>query len=217
MKPQALSNQLRTLSTTHFCDASPDIRIFDINIRKLAGPSSFAGRAFTVLSEDNILPGMRAVELLSAGDVLIIASNTPLALIGEILSTAAKNKGIAGIVIDGYCRDIDAIRNLSIPFYAKGIHPVAAPKHKLGQLNQSISCGNINIDPQDIIFGDDSGLIAMSEAEFHELLPIAKEIKNKEVTALEKLKKNRQLSELFNLHEYTENIKNNKPGVFKWL
>ncbi|MDP3559646.1 MAG: AsnC family transcriptional regulator [Legionellaceae bacterium] len=217
MSNQELSSKLASLSTTHFCDASPNIRILEGSIYRLAGPSSWVGRAFTVLSEGDILPGIRAIELASAGDVLIISSNTQHAVMGEILSTVAKNKGIVAIVIDGYCRDIDAIRNLSLPFYAKGTHPVAGPKNKLGQLNQSVVCGNISIEPQDIIFADDSGLIVMSEVEFCDLLPIATKIKNKEIIALEKLKKNMQLSELCNLHEHTENIKNNIPSVFKWL
>lgn len=217
MKSHELNHKLASLSTTHFCDASPLVRIFDTNIRRLSSPGSWAGRAFTVLSEGDLVPVMQAIELANEGDVLIITAETQRALAGEIFSTAAQKKGIAGIVIDGYCRDINTIRNLSIPFYAKGTYPAAGTKHKLGKLNCPIVIGNITITPQDIIFGDDSGLIAMSEAEFSELLPIAIKIKNKEIQALELLEKNKKLSDIFNLHEHAENIKHQKPSTLKWL
>lgn len=220
MKAHELQQKLQSLSTTHFCDASPHIRIFDINIQRLTkNSSSWAGRALTVLSEGDILPGFQAVELATEGDVLVMTADTYSAVVGEILTTAAKKKGVVGIVIDGYCRDIDAIRELSMPFYAKGMNPKAGTKDKLGQLNQSIMCGNIRIEPRDIIFGDDSGLIAMSEAEFHELLPIATEIKNKEIEVLARLKHSvdTSLTDISNVYEHIENIKNQKPSRLKWL
>lgn len=216
MKPSELNHKLASLSTTHFCDASPHIRIFDANIRRFSSPSSWAGRALTVVSDGDLIPVMQAIELANEGDVLVITSETQRALAGEIFSTAAQKKGIAGIVIDGYCRDISSIQNLSIPFYAKGTYPAAGTKHKLGKLNCPIVIGNITITPEDIIFGDDSGLIAMSEAEFHELLPIAIEIKNKELHALELLAKNKKLSDIFNIHEHTENLRQQKPSTLKW-
>ncbi|WP_131781561.1 hypothetical protein [Legionella gresilensis] len=48
---------------------------------------------------------------------------------------SSTKKSIASILINGYCQDINAIRNLSIPFYAKGIYPAASTKNELGKLN----------------------------------------------------------------------------------
>jgi 4-hydroxy-4-methyl-2-oxoglutarate aldolase len=99
MKSKELCHQLASLSTTHFCDASPDTRIFDTNIRRFSSPASWAGRAFTVLSEGDLFPVMQAIELAKEGDVLVITAGTQRALAGEIFSTAAQKKGLAGIEI----------------------------------------------------------------------------------------------------------------------
>lgn len=45
------------------------------------------------------------------------------ALVGEILTIIAKNKKLAGIIIDGACRDIDGIKRLEFPCYAKSYYP----------------------------------------------------------------------------------------------
>lgn len=217
MNHQELKENLRHLSTTHFCDASPQLRIFDPSLYSISKPQHFIGKALTVEAEGDLLPVMQAIELAVPGDVLVIASGgVKQALAGEIFTTAARNKGVAGIVLDGYCRDIDAIHSIAMPFYAKGFYPAAGTKQKLGQLNKSILCGGITIHPDDIIFGDDSGLIAMSKREFNELLPVANEIKAKEIKALEKLRQGAAWQSIFNLSEHTENLMQQRPSTLEW-
>ncbi|KTC81529.1 RraA family protein [Legionella brunensis] len=218
MNLNEIADKLALLSTTHFCDASASIRIFDSAIGNLSNQARLVGKAFPIEANGDLLSIMQAIELANPGDVLVIASNgAQKALAGEILATAALKKGIAGMVMDGYCRDVDAIRALDFPFYAKGIYPAAATKHKLSPLNVPIVCGNIAIHPQDIIFGDDSGLIAMSYAELIMLLPVASEIKAKEVKALDKIQQGMALGDIFNLQEYVDELRQQKSGCLKWL
>ncbi|KTD22002.1 DlpA protein [Legionella lansingensis] len=218
MKPQDLTAKLALLSTTHFCDASPNVKIFDSDLRCISENVRMIGKALTVQTDGDLLPIMQAIELAEPGDVLVISSGgVKTALAGEILSTAAMRKGVKGVVLDGYCRDVEAIRNFALPFYAKGSYPAAGAKLRLGQLNVPIMCSNVSVYPEDIIFGDDSGLIAMSADEMDKILPIATEIKAREIKALDKLQQGMTLSDIFNLREHTENLRQEKPSALRWL
>ncbi|MCX7114559.1 MAG: RraA family protein [Gammaproteobacteria bacterium] len=198
MTHHELTQQLATLSPTHFCDASPHVRIFNPSLHRMSKPLQLIGRAITVEAEGDLLPVIHAIELATPGDVLVIASGgAQHALIGEILTTAAKKKGVAGVVLDGYCRDIDAIYALSMPFYAKGMYPAAGSKQQVGQLNVPIVCGDITVHPLDIIFGDDSGLIALSDSELTTLLPAVHKIKAREIENIEKIQQGVALSRIF--------------------
>lgn len=190
---------LSEFSTTQFCDASKEIRVFESTIIRLAGSSPLIGKALTVAAKGDVLPVMKAIELASKGDVVVIAASTVHAVIGEIISTVAVLKKIAGIVIDGYCRDIDAIKALDIPLYARGTYPIVGTKKLSGEINVPILCGNIQIKPGDIIFGDASGLIAMTQKELEELMPKVQDIKQKEDKILELIKQNTPIEKIFNL------------------
>ncbi len=198
MQENKLLTQLTPLSPTHFCDMSPHVRIFNPSIHRLSKPLQLIGKALTVEADGDLLPVIHAIDLAAPGDVLVISSGgAKCALIGEILTAAAKEKKLAGVVLDGYCRDIDAICALAMPLYAKGVYPAAGPKQKLGQLNIPIVCGDITVHPGDIIFGDDSGLIALSETELNELLPLAKKKKAAEIESIQKIKEGITLSRIF--------------------
>lgn len=190
---------IATCSTTQFCDASKDIRVFNSAISKLAGSSNLIGKALTVAANGDILPVMKAIQMAKTGDVIVIAAGTQRAIIGEIIATVAVAKKIAGIVIDGYCRDIDAIQALNIPLYARGVCPIVGTKELTGEINIPIFCCDIKIAPGDIIFGDPSGLIAMTPVECETLLSKVQAIKQKEDRILELLKQKTPIEKIFNL------------------
>lgn len=213
-----IKNKLDAISTTHFCDASPNIRIFNKNLICLSNIYPLIGRAYTVKTDGDLLPVIQAIESALPGDVLVISSgDSGHALFGELFTTAAQKKGITGIIIDGYCRDIAPIRSMAMPFYAKGIYPAAGTKHQLGQNNVPIHCNNLFINPGDIIFGDDSGLIALCEMEFIELYPKAQEIKNKEIKALKQLQEGKSLSDIFNFNEHIEKLSHKQQSTLTWV
>lgn len=47
-------------------------------------------------------------------------------------------KGVAGIVIDGYCRDSKLIREIGIPYYARGVTPCAGSTSSYGELQPTL-------------------------------------------------------------------------------
>lgn len=112
-----------------------------------------------------------AMEAANPGDVIVIDAQGYLDAImwGEIFSTMAKVKGIAGTVIDGAVRDIAEIIELDYPLFAAGIYPGAGTGDKLGEVNIPIQCGGVVVRPGDFIFGDLLGVVVVPQEQLLEV------------------------------------------------
>lgn len=119
------------------------------------------GTAFTVKVPDGDNAFIhKALDLAKSGDVLVIDGNGCItrSLMGEIMFTYAKNRGLAGIVIDGAIRDSDSLDRVNIPVYARAITPQGPYKNGPGEINVPISCGGKVVFPGDILIGDADGI-----------------------------------------------------------
>ena len=134
---------------------------------KLMGPrfnGSMVGVALTVKVRpgDNLMLH-KALTMAQEGDVMIVENggDRSHSLMGEIMFTYGKFKKMTGFVFDGPIRDIDALRDLGIPVYATGTTPGGPYKQGPGEINVPIACGNIQVNPGDIILGDSDGVIVI--------------------------------------------------------
>jgi 4-hydroxy-4-methyl-2-oxoglutarate aldolase len=119
-----------------------------------------AGPAFTVLAEDDHLPVMTALGEAEPGDVLVIATNGGTrAVFGELFATEARRRGLAGLVADGFCRDLRGLRAIGLPVYARGTTPRSGTSVSRAPLGETVVCGGVEVSPGDIVFGDDDGLL----------------------------------------------------------
>src|SRR5215212_5080226 len=85
-----------------------------------------AGPALTVVAEDDHLPVFSALAEAQAGQVLVIATGGGRrAVLGELFATEARRRGLAGVVIDGLCRDVQGLRALGLPVFARGTVPAS--------------------------------------------------------------------------------------------
>lgn len=209
--------ELKKISVSHLCDAESNIRLFDNSINQITDSFKMIGKAFTVYSEGDLLPIIKAIDTAEPGSVIVIDScNSKKALAGEIFSTAAFQRGLSGIVIDGYCRDINSIRNVELPFYAKGVNPKAGTKEKVGELQIEITCGGVKVLPGEIIFGDENGIVVLNDSELLNLLPLSKKIYSKEEEALIKIRSGARIIDIFNFEDHYNNVLLGKESKFNW-
>jgi regulator of RNase E activity RraA len=195
------------LSTTHFCDAgairtiASDVRAFSTVVRAIAP-------VFTIACHGDLLPVIQGIESAPRGAFLAISTdNSKEAVFGEIFTTICLMKGIKGIVLDGYCRDVSGIKDKGIPFFAKGVCAKAGTKETIGELGTSVTIGDQVINPGDIIFSDENGVLVLSDEELHSLYPKAIDIFEHESLALRKIKVDgSSLREILNFDEHLENI-----------
>ena len=133
------------------------------------------GAAFTVKtrSGDNLLTH-KAIDMAAPGDVIVVDAGGGLdqAIIGDIMSSLAAKRGIAGIVIDGAIRDADSIAARDFPVYACGVTHRGPYKDGPGEINVSISVAGMVVNPGDIIVGDADGIVAIPPADAERILAL---------------------------------------------
>ena len=103
------------------------------------------------------------------------------------MTSWAVKRGIAGVVVDGAIRDIDAIQNMKISVYAAGIVPQGPYKEGPGEINVPIFCGGVEVNPGDIIVGDADGIVVVKPKDAAIILQKAKALNAKEEEALKQI------------------------------
>jgi 3-hexulose-6-phosphate synthase/6-phospho-3-hexuloisomerase len=140
------------------------------------------GKAFTVRT----YPGdwakpVEAVDQTKEGEVIVIdAGGVGPAVWGELASHSAKGKKIAGVVINGAIRDVEEIRKISFPAFAKIITPQAGEPKGLGEIGIPITISGIKIFPGDWVIGDDDGVIVVPQNKAIEIANRAMDVLEKE-------------------------------------
>ena len=148
------------IEVSALCDADKALPVVDPAIRAMVPDVRMAGPALTVVAEDDHLPVFSALARAAAGDVLVIATNgRRLAVLGELFATEARRRGLAGVVIDGYCRDVAGLRRLGLPVFARGTIPRSGGTVARSPLGARISCGGAGVTPGDVVFADDDGVV----------------------------------------------------------
>jgi regulator of RNase E activity RraA len=130
--------------------------------------SPLIGVALTVRTRpgDNLMVH-KAIDLAEPGDVIVIDAGGDLtnAILGEIMTTLAAKKGIAGFVVDGAVRDTDSIAKAPFAVYARGVIHRGPYKDGPGEINGLISIGGTPVRPGDIVIGDADGVLAIPRDE----------------------------------------------------
>lgn len=145
-------------------------------IRPLHSSMKLAGTAFTVEVRpgDNLMIHA-AISLAKPGDVLVIDGKGDLnsALMGTIMMTACRQRGIAGVVIDGAARDSLEIIEMGYPVFAAGTNPNGPTKNVAGRLGHPVSVGGVTVRSGDFVIGDNDGIVVVEHEKIEGLLPAA--------------------------------------------
>ena len=157
----------------------------DSGIRPALPESSFAGPAVTLNAVADSSPSddpygkiFEAYELMSPGDVVVIATNgeTRSGLWGELLSTAAAYRGVKSVVTDGLVRDIRLMNDMGFACFSRGYSPLDSAGRCLPDaVDVAITCGGVRIEPRDLILADPEGVVVVPAAIRDEVLRLAHE------------------------------------------
>lgn len=144
---------------------------------------------------------VEAIDIAVQGDVLVINNDqgTNVAPWGELATLSCVNRGIAGVVIDGAARDIDDIKKMHYPIWARSMVPNAGEPKGFGEIGSEISCGGQSVSPGDWIIADESGVVVIPKSRAYEIARRAKEVYKAELRIREELKRGKTLSQVMNL------------------
>jgi 3-hexulose-6-phosphate synthase/6-phospho-3-hexuloisomerase len=148
------------------------------NIYPLIKGNNICGQAVTVKT----IPGdwakpVEAIDVAKEGDVIVIdACGQAPAIWGELATESAKNKGLAGLVVNGAVRDTSDIRRLDFSVWTKLITAHAGDPHGLGEINVPITIEGQAIEPGDWIIADDDGVIVVPKARAVEIVNRAADV-----------------------------------------
>ena len=135
---------------------------------RLLGPAC----TVKVFPGDNLMVH-KSLDLANPGDVLVIDASSSMmtAVIGDLVSTKARHRGIAGVVVDGLVRDLDGILALGdFPVFARGTTPLGPLHRGPGEVNYPVSVGGIVVNPGDVIVGDADGVVVVPQESAESML-----------------------------------------------
>jgi 4-hydroxy-4-methyl-2-oxoglutarate aldolase len=152
--------RLLEIEVSALCDADKSLPVVDPGVRAMVADVRMAGPALTVLAAGDHLPVFSALAEAEPGEVLVVATGgSEVAVFGELFATEARRRGLAGIVVDGLCRDVQGLRRLGLPVFARGTTPRSGSTVSRAPVRTAIRCGGIDVAPGDVVFGDDDGVV----------------------------------------------------------
>jgi 4-hydroxy-4-methyl-2-oxoglutarate aldolase len=212
-----LIGRLRRIEVSTLCDGDKTIPIVDPAVRALVRDVRMVGVARTLVAEDDHLPVFAALAASTPGDVLVIATNGhQRAVLGEIVVTEAIRRGIAGIVIDGYCRDLQGIRALGLPLFARGTYPASGSTVSRRAVGERVVCGGIEVSAGDIVFGDDDGVVIAPPERVAAALGVAEARARAEQAVLAGIRAGTSLHDLTNYADHVALLEQGQPSKMEF-
>lgn len=160
--------RFRDLPVANVSDVMNRMTAGGARLRPLHRGGAMAGAALTVKTRpgDNLMIH-KALDLAAPGDVVVVDGGGDLSnsLIGELMISHAKVRGVAGLVLWGAVRDLAWIRAQELPIFAAGVSHRGPYKDGPGEINVPIAIEGMVIEPGDLLLGDDDGVLCVPYAQ----------------------------------------------------
>jgi len=200
-------SELAELGTATVYEASGREGLIDADLHQLIPGSRAAGPARTVRcgQGDNLM--VHAVmDRAQPGDVLVLTlpEPEPVALVGDLLVTQAKGRGVAALLVDAAVRDTEDLRELGVPIWARWIRVKGAVKTEVGEIDVPVEVGGATIRPGDTVVLDADGAVVVRAERVDEVLAASRERLENERVKRERLQSGQLSYDLDNLRARVE-------------
>jgi 4-hydroxy-4-methyl-2-oxoglutarate aldolase len=196
-----------TLASATVHEAAARSQVVDLDLVQVIPGSAAHGPARTVCcGQDDNLMVHAAVAEAKPGEVLVLTmpEPRPVALVGELLGTQMKGRGVAAVLVDAAVRDVEELRELELPVWARWVRIAGADKKAPGTIGEPVVVGGATIRQGDLVVLDADGVAVVEAERVDEVLAAAREREEKEATKRAKLQEGALSYDLDGLRKLVE-------------
>jgi 4-hydroxy-4-methyl-2-oxoglutarate aldolase len=189
----------RALGVATVHEASKIEGALDPAIHAMWDGALVCGPAFTVrCAPGDNLPIHLSLTEASTEDVLVVdASGHMAGYWGKILTIAAQQRGVAGLVIDGGVRDSRDLEDLGFPVFARGVSVRGTIKGDPGARGAPVTVGGVRIERGDLVLGDADGVVSVPAARIAQVLTAAREREAREHNVIERIRRGELTADIY--------------------
>ena len=170
-------------------------------VGRVAGPA-FTGQGYPCASEknDDTQTRLDMLDSITPGTVSVWACGGSMTCAhwGEIMSTAARERGCTGAVLDGGVRDLDFINAMQYPVFARFRSSASSiGRWDIKEYQVTVKIGDTVIHPGDFVFGDIDGVVIVPQDLTLEVLAAAEDVYERERGMREELRRGVSIKEAF--------------------
>lgn len=183
-----LLSRCRAVATSTWSDTLDTLGVAGVihGLALRSGAGTVAGRAVTVREIagelDDYPPSMFTpstfLEAAERDSVIVLAiGGAAVSSCGGLVAQASVLKGVAGLVIDGGCRDLADIRATGLWVMSRHVTPVSGRRRvRVDAINVPVTIGGIRVRAGDYLVGDDTGLVCIPADRLPDALRIAEDL-----------------------------------------
>ncbi len=210
----AHADRLAPLDAASLCDGCQTegipFAVIDPAIHLLSSGTKMIGLAHPVICERDFLEVWWAFHIAQPGEVLAIQA-ADWAVVGELFTHEAIHKHLAGIVIDGYARDLALVAPSPMPVYARGTNPRAGKATRATGGASSALIGGVTVNAGDLLFGDQDGIVVIAPEHIAAAIVAAEAVQVREAAILTRVRAGRSVFAHLEMDAYYRDRLAGKP------
>lgn len=192
----SFQNLFENISTSSASDALDKLGLPGSlkGIKPLARGMRLVGEIFTVrfhaYSGEKPTPLGDYVDSVPAGAVVVIdnGGREDCSVWGDMLTSVAVSRKIAGTIIDGVCRDADRIIDFGYPMFTRGhFMRTGGYRVELAQLNGVVSIAGVRVEPGDIAVADYDGVVIVPKSKVELVAAESRAIEDRDARILDRI------------------------------
>ena len=159
------------LSSTVAADAAKGAGVVAPDVHALSTQHTVAGPALvvSVARDDNLAMRDVPAAVTQPGTVLVVAGGTEsrTAVLGDLVARELLTAGVVAVVTDGPIRDSQAVAELGLAVWARGVTPIASSKNGPGAVGGHVEIGGVTVHDGDLVIADADGVVVWQIGRAH--------------------------------------------------